>query len=42
LLVKVDVMTELVTIGPPVALAIAIAALAGLYLRRLMSSGDQQ
>ena len=35
-------MTELVTIGPPVALALAIAASAGVYLRRLVSAGDSE
>ncbi len=35
-------MTEIVTIGPPVVLALAIAAIAGVYLRRLISSGDSE
>jgi hypothetical protein len=33
-------MTVLMTIGPPVALAIAITALAGVYVRRLIHLGD--
>jgi hypothetical protein len=35
-------MTEFVTIGPAVALAVAIAAIAGVYLRRLVHAGGSE
>jgi hypothetical protein len=35
-------MTEFVTVGAPVAVAVAIACLAGVALRRLMRAGGIQ